>query len=518
MKTSDHAGDTHDLKYATAREAMSVLRRQISIVRVELGAISPAIRADFTSLSMGIFAALELAEDLLDDAPDFENLAALQPDQDREPLIATGVLGRILSGSPRRATQTFLDVLPQYPLERPQPMTKLTRTPVLAKAASLIALMLIASLLTACASGGSTNAQSDSACVQMTEWKVQPGSQAVTVVLDHSKSTRDGSSIGSMLSSLITQAAGVYSTLSVLLADGQGAAPTWLIDDLALNNQKFDFDTLHYNQAVERAAECVGGMIGNPRPTAIGTDLGTAIQVASDRLAGSDGPRKLIVVSDGLSNAGPIDLTGMIAQTSVDKVIAMLDSQGYRPNLSGADVTFAGLGVTSGSVTDGPTVTWLRNYYLAICERAAAGGCAAPVADQGATADGTEPRADAPDDPDLALPAVQFEFSNSEVPFEPNSTAITPMADAALVKVSACLRDGSALTVIGHSASTGDAAGELTVSEGRAQNVANRILELAGNPVVTVNAFGVGSAEPKSATGHEPEDRRVDVSLTGVCR
>ncbi|MGV8896348.1 MAG: hypothetical protein ACOH1U_07805 [Rhodoglobus sp.] len=88
MKTPDRAGGAHDLKYATAREAMSVLRHQISIVRVELGAISPAIRADFTSLSMGIFAALELAEDLLDDAPNFETLAP-QPDQDHEPLIVT---------------------------------------------------------------------------------------------------------------------------------------------------------------------------------------------------------------------------------------------------------------------------------------------------------------------------------------------------------------------------------------------------------------------------------------------
>lgn len=392
-----------------------------------------------------------------------------------------------------------------------------TTPPTLATRVTAITAALSAALvLAACSPGGQADGQSDAACAAMQNWSVPSGAQSVAVVLDNSKSMRDSSWLDTALAPFITRAAGVYSSLSVLLADGQGAIPRWLVDDLPLNNKKFEFGTLHYNQAVERAAGCVAQMIGDPVPSMPGTDLGASIQVAGDRLVTASGPRTLIVVSDGLSNAGPIDLTGAIGQTAIERAVSKLDSAGYRPDLSGVDVTFAGLGVTAGGITAGPAVTWLRNYYTAICERAGAAQCEAPVADQGATRSGGS-RSTAPDDPDLALPTEQFEFSDSEVRFEPDSTVITTGADAALSPVAACLRDGSTLTVIGHSASTGNPAAELSVSEGRAQNVAARILELAGNPEVTVNAFGVGSSEPKSASGHEPQDRRVVISLTGVC-
>lgn len=353
-------------------------------------------------------------------------------------------------------------------------------------------------------------------CAEMADYPVLDGAQSVVAVFDPTQSMRDGSWFNAAFDSLITQAAGVYGTLSVLWVGGEGETPTWAIDNLPLNNAEFEFDTKHYNEAVERAADCVALAIGDPVSTQPGTDLGTAIQVASDRLAQASGPKRLVVVSDGMSNAGPIQLTGVIATTAVDSVVAKLDAVGFRPDLAGADVTFAGLGVTSTGVTEGPAVTWLRNYYTSVCERAGAATCDTPVADQGAAGD-TGPRPGAPEDPDLSLPAMQFEFSESEVRFEPNSAAILPEADAALAAVAACLQDGSTLTVIGHSAYVGDPAGEQQTSDERAVAVAGRIVELAGSPLVTVNAFGVGATEPKSPSGQEPEDRRVEVSLTGMC-
>lgn len=379
--------------------------------------------------------------------------------------------------------------------------------------AAFVASTLIAIALSGCSADNTgTNAE----CADMANYTVADGAQSVVAVFDASKSERDGSWISSDFDTLITQAAGVYSTLSVLWVGGEGETPTWAIDNLPLNSEEFPFDTKHYNEAVERASACVAAKVGAPTSTQPGTDLGTAIQVAADRLAQATGPKRLIVVSDGLSNTGPIDLTGLVATTAVDSTIAKLDSAGYRPDLTGADVVFANLGVTSIGVTDGPAVTWLKNYYGSVCERAGAATCETPVADQGSSGS-TGPRAGAPDDPDLSLPAVQFEFSESEVRFEPDSAIITAGADVALTQVAACLRDGSTLTVVGHSASVGDPAGEQSTSDDRAIAVANRILELAGHPVVTVNAFGVGATEPKSSTGQEPEDRRVEVSITGAC-
>ena len=388
---------------------------------------------------------------------------------------------------------------------------------IIKKAIAIIATGAAAFSLAACSTTSVDAAQTAAACAEMQSYHVPSGSQSVVALFDASGSMRDGSWVSPAFSSVIQQAAGVYSTLSVLWVGGDGETPVWAIDNLPLNNEKYEFGTKHYDEQVERVSSCVASMIGNPATSAPGTDLGTAIQVGADRLAESSGPKRLIVMSDGLSNAGPIDLTGVIATTAVDTLVAALDTTGYAPGLTGVDVTFAGLGVTAGTVTDGPTVTWLKNYYTAVCERGGAASCDAPVVDQGASTDGTAPRTDAPEDPDLALPAIQFEFGNSEVRFEPDSAVITVSADAALGRAAACLRDGSTLTVIGHSAYVDGTAGEQILSEERALAVANRILELAGHPVVTVTAFGVGSTEPKSRSGHEPEDRRVDVALTGVC-
>lgn len=396
-------------------------------------------------------------------------------------------------------------------------MLKTIITKAIAKTTAMLAVGAAALALAACSTSSVDPAQEAAACAEMHSYDVPSGSQSVVALFDASGSMRDGSWISPAFDSIVTQAAGVYSTLSVLWVGGDGETPVWAIDNLPLNNEKYEFGTKHYDEQVERVSSCVASMIGNPATTAPGTDLGTAIQVGADRLAESSGPKRLIVMSDGLSNAGPIDLTGVIATTAVDTLVAALDTTGYAPGFSGVDVTFAGLGVTAGTVTDGPTVTWLKNYYTAVCKRGGAASCDAPVVDQGASTDGTAPRTDAPEDPDLALPTIQFEFGNSEVRFEPDSAVITVSADAALGRPAACLRDGSTLTVIGHSAYVDGTAGEQILSEERARAVANRIMELAGHPVVTVTAFGVGSTEPKSRSGHEPEDRRVDVALTGVC-
>jgi len=417
-------------------------------------------------------------------------------------------------------TTRLLRPISLYHLTPSRKATTVTNTSfkkAVAKTIAIIAAGMAAISLAACSTSSNDPEQSAAACAEIQSYQVPSGSQSVVALFDASGSMRNGSWISSTFGSLVQQAAGVYSTLSVLWVGGEGETPVWAIDNLPLNNEKYEFGTKHYNEQVERASACVASLIGNPPTTAPGTDLGTSIQVGADRLAESSGPKRLIIVSDGLSNAGPIDLTGVIATTGVDALVAKLDTTGYAPDLTGVDVTFAGLGVTSGAVMDGPSVTWLKNYYTAVCERGGAASCETPVIDQGATSDGTAARTDAPEDPDLGLPAIQFEFDSSEVRFEPDSAVITASADAALGQAAACLRDGSTLTVIGHSAYVGNPAGEQAMSDERARAVANRIMELAHNPIVTVNAFGVGATEPKSATGQEPADRRVDVSLTGVC-
>lgn len=397
-------------------------------------------------------------------------------------------------------------------------MATFTSLRVAFRATTAGAVALAALTLAACSSGGPSDGAAAELCAAMRDYTVPTGAQSVAVVLDSSKSMRGESWADDDFDHIVTDAAGVYGTLSVLWVGGTGETPVWAIDNLPLNSEGYRFGTLLFGEAVDAAPGCVKHLIGAPATAEPGTDLGTAIQVAADRLAGAKGPKKLVVISDGLSNTGPIDLTGAIAVTAVDASVARLDTTGYRPDLSHTEVTFVGLGVTAGSILNGPTVTWLRNYYADVCKRAGSTSCDTAVSDQGATARGTSPRANAPDDPDLALPAVQFELSDAEVRFATGSTKITAEADAALTKVAACLQDGSKLTVIGHADNTGDPASNLMLSTGRAKAVAGRVVQLAGNPKVTVVAFGVGDREPKTSTGDQSEDRRVVISLTGRCK
>ena len=415
-------------------------------------------------------------------------------------------------------TQKLPDRISHYlnPNERHHTMNNSTTRRRVAVAALAVVITLIAILLTGCATGPKDGPLAE--CDEMSEYAAPPGGLELVAVLDGTGSARDASWLGEGFDSVVTEAAGVYGRLSVLWVGGAGETPTWAIDGVALNDSEHEFDTLHYNEAVDRAASCVESMIGTPTTTQPGTDLGTAIQVAADRLASATGPKRLLVVSDGLSNSGPVDLTGVIGTTAVDASLAKLTSTGFAPGLADTEVTFSGLGVRAGSITPPASVTWLRNFYLGVCTAALAASCEAPVADQGATADGTAPRADAPEDPDLGLSDVEFEFSESEVRFALDSADITAESDAALGQVAACLRDGSTLTVIGHADNTGgDPTRNQELSALRAQTVADRVLSLAGHPTVTVVAFGVGSSEPKTATGDQPEDRRVAVSLSGMC-
>jgi outer membrane protein OmpA-like peptidoglycan-associated protein len=382
----------------------------------------------------------------------------------------------------------------------------------------LFALLLFLSIalgLTACATG-SSDSELAAACEEMSGWPTSTEALALVIVVDHTASTRE-SELDAATVAEIARTAGLYGSVSVLLAEGAGGTPRWLVDGLATNAAENAYGTPHYEEAVQRAATCVERLIGDPVPAQPGSDLGTAIQVAAERLGEYTGPRSLVVQSDGFANVSPIDLTGVIARTGVDTAIQRLDAVGFRPDLSNTDVRFTGLGVSSAGVTSGPALTWLRNFYVAVCERAQAVSCAAPISDQGAAATGTAAWAGAPEDADLELPATQFEFDESEVRFQPGSTVLDAAADAALSEVAACLTDGSTLTVIGHAASTNDPAREQEVADGRARVVAQRIVELAGHPDVTVTAFGVGATEPKTATGDQPEDRRVAIALTGVC-
>ncbi|WP_440104006.1 OmpA family protein [Streptosporangium sp. H16] len=273
-------------------------------------------------------------------------------------------------------------------------------------------------------------------------------------------------------------------------------------------------------------AECVVNRTSTMRAKTPDTNLLAALQRVGDHIANRPRPATVAVISNGLNNTAPLDLRQLIARsTSVDEIVTQLAAGGHLPSLTGAEVTFYGLG---DSHPDDPPLPkpyqdWVESLWTAICFKAGAVTCEKElgVAGSGRPSD---PPSDAPF-PELVPAAI----TNPEHPvigdamFEPGSARLSPDADAALEPVVEWLRaPHHTVSVVGHTASWGTEDYRLSLSRERAQAVANRIAGLGGDPT-RIADDGVGSRQPKTpdtdpvtgelVTAAAVANRRVEIFL-----
>lgn len=380
-------------------------------------------------------------------------------------------------------------------------------------------------LLTAC-SPSSPGGPSPEQCDRLLGHAVETESPRLILVLDRSASRWDSpleqSSVDAIRTTSETKGAA-----SVLLVEGAGAPPRWLVEDASLNDPSTGRDTAAHRTAVSRAAACLEARVVDRAPAHAGTDLGEAIRAAVERGRTLGVPVSIVIETDGLSNAGPLDLTDRVLEQSVEDTVDDLEERGWvLAAPTEMAMTFSGIARTAEGAIAPPAAEWLRTFYEEVCTRIGADPCAVSSADQGVP-DGVHQASPEHEDPSVNLPGITLsrepESSSFEVAgsllFGGNSAELRTGAETLLAPIAACLSGGGAVRVVGHAARDGASADvDQRLSEQRASAVAELLRSLA--PESTITAQGMGSTQPLPPDGTadpRPQDRRVEVFVDREC-
>ncbi|MGY1875672.1 OmpA family protein [Nocardia gipuzkoensis] len=241
---------------------------------------------------------------------------------------------------------------------------------------------------------------------------------------------------------------------------------------------------------------------------------------------------RIVLLSSGLSTVVPVDFTVLGWNFDPAQVAESVQRQGLL-HLTGHHVTFAGLGMTGGSVQ--PRLPaygrrLLEDLWMQICEKADADRCDIAESEPASA----PPRATLPV-PIVPVPTAYTEpgtgcvryqqLSEAELHFAPDSPALPASADEVLRPLVESARRCRVrqVDVIGHIACTTlDGRDSSNLSGRRAQAVAARLVALGLPPSLLGTVVGRGASEPVipnlTPSGQFIEsaavlNRRVEVTL-----
>jgi len=397
------------------------------------------------------------------------------------------------------------------------------RTRIARGVAMLLALLVVALGLTSCgkeAEEGPTAEQ----CNKLFGYTIADDAPTGVFVVDASRS-RPNDRLSAAAAASIRALSESKGSITVLLVDGQGAAPQKVLERVSLNRADAGADTGVYKTAVTRSVPCIERALSGAVPAAPGTDLGEAIRAAAEYGA-TAGATTYVIDTDGFSNTGALNLVGQVNEVSVDEMLSRLDAAGWNPRFDGAAVTISGVARAYDTVVAAPHAEWLRSFYRAICVRSGAASCDVPVVDQAIPAAGESERSSSPEDPGLDFGELTTQPTDTgtvvTVPgsllFAPDSAELSTDADETLAQVVQCVEAGAQVSLRGHTAhdATATAEAELELSVMRANAAKDRIVSLAGGGADRVTTQGFGDTQP--VPGGQPADnRRVEFVIEGGC-
>ncbi|WP_138733292.1 OmpA family protein [Modestobacter excelsi] len=293
------------------------------------------------------------------------------------------------------------------------------------------------------------------------------------------------------------------SVFSLVLADGapfaEGPAATLTADaaDAGAREEQYAANR-------ERVDDAVAGA----RARTPESDLLTAIDLGVQTVGTPTGLRTLVLVDSGLSTAGALDFTapGMLDADPREVADTLADSN-QLPDLRGWSVVFQGLGDTAAPQPplDDARRAQLASIWTEVLQRA--GAVAVQRGDVRLTGD-----------PDPALPAVRtvaiepgmrctggsLTLTGGPLGFRPGEpTLLDESAAAERLRPYAeqlIARPGVVAEVFGTSPAVGDPEVDRQISEDRAQEVANLLIDL-GVPIPQLHVLGLGS----DFDGHVPD-------------
>jgi outer membrane protein OmpA-like peptidoglycan-associated protein len=278
-----------------------------------------------------------------------------------------------------------------------------------------------------------------------------------------------------------------------------------------------DHNPSNLNSQLKDAASCIGARAKAIVPGKSGSDVLGALN-GSARILGGAESSTIDVISNGLANAGGLDLRKLLSADMTGKETAeyvVKERNLYLSPLSGAQVTFYGLGDVTSSRSQ-PTEerrSWLQDFWLNLCLGSGAtcdlnkDWIASGAPAKGAAADpeiqftplvppSLTPSSSLSPTPSPTSPPCQTSLPAEEL-FEPGSSILTSKANNDLTPIANYLRGKpqAVARIEGHTATWGSEEYRATLSLVRAKAVRDRLVNLGVPPSQLLPPKGLGSTQ-----------------------
>ncbi|MFF4666797.1 OmpA family protein [Streptomyces sp. NPDC001282] len=260
------------------------------------------------------------------------------------------------------------------------------------------------------------------------------------------------------------------------------------------------------------------------------TDVLGSLAAASEQLGSGDGPRRIVVATDGLSNTGCADLrsAGFDGTSKIDATVERCRKAGELPDLAGAEVDLVGIGrAARGAAPSSQQTAWLAAFWTRLCEATGA-SCVVTTTARARTAGEIADAGKA--EPEVTFPAVTERSADrvttivlpGSVLFATDRDELSWSARSTLDDAARRIRELRPVTVAvtGHTDSRGSEQRGRQLSLARARAVR---AGLAERGITVASARGYSDDRPQCTPeyrGGVPDhaamacNRRVEISVT----
>lgn len=376
--------------------------------------------------------------------------------------------------------------------------------------------------VTACDSGGSPSADSPGPstqdCEQITAVTPVTGAKSLVLVVDRT-SSEQVEAIPPAVSAELAMAQAAGWTLTVVGINGPGAAPRML-------------PTIALDPAPGRQAEtavaarqialaCVAGWVkgADLTPTVTGSD-----QLAALASAGRQNPAKVVVISDGVSTGGGLDLRRIGFDADPAATAAALSAARDLPQLSGVRILWTGMAETVPPLPQAERLNLLR-LWIAVLKASGSKAAVSTVVQAASSGPATHVNGPLDPMPSTGVRTVSVRSGGKCVTlptgllFGPDS-AVLASTDALKSVAAELLQHPDWIAhVSGHTAAYGSPPYRQQLSKARASAAAAALRTLGVPQSVGIFSAGYGSTRPAVREWHDgvhdaaaaAKNRRVDI-------